>query len=242
MFNTILIMFLFWLAPIAYAEKLMTRVGYAYSKDTSELLYTEHHHEVFDDKLVASSTVFYKDPSGNKFAQKTLNFGIDAFLPEFSLVNQANGHEETTRYLENKYEIFFLESKDERARKKELDYLEGSISDAGFDNFVIAHWDELVDGRKFTRKFLIPSMLRFIEFRIYQKEIKDQGDKSYRVLHIEPNSFFLRTLSGTVKLFYELDKPVLKKFQGTSNMRDARGKNYKVIIKYENTAIFASAD
>ena len=76
-------------------------------------------------------------------------------------------------------------------------------------------------------------MLRFLQFRIYQKEIVDQPGKKYRVLHIEPANFLLRTFAGTSKLFYEYDRPVLKKFLGVSNMRDEKGDNYKVSIRYK---------
>ncbi len=245
MFKTVLIIFLLLLTAPAHAEQSATRVGYAYSIDSDELLYTEHHHEAFVDELVASSVVIYKDLAGNQFASKRLDFSVDAYLPEFSLLNQSNGHEETTRYLddEEKYEIVFLELEGDKKKKKALDYAEGAISDAGFDNFVITHWGELVAGEKFTRQFLIPSMLRFLEFRIYQSRIVQEGNKNYRVLHIEPDSFFLRVLSGTVRLYYEIDRPVLRKFAGTSNIRDAQGKNYRVLIRYEDApAKLVSAD
>ena len=214
------------------ADKLLTRVGYAHNVDNDALIYTEHHHEIFSDGVVIESKVIYKDKNGEVFAEKNIDFKGNYFLPEFSLINNMTGHRESTRYFDNTYKVEFLESSNKSLKKQSLEYSSGAISDAGFDNFIISHWQEITSGSKFSRDFLIPGMLRFFEFRIYEKEIIAQQGKKYRVLHIEPASFFLRTFAGTSKLHYEYDRPELHRFHGISNMRNEKGDNYKVDIRY----------
>jgi hypothetical protein len=216
------------------AAQILTRTGYVRNPDDNSLLYTEHHYEVYIDNIVSMSSVIYKDKFGNAFAEKTVNFSSSPFLPEFSLQNKATGHQESTRYLDDGYEVRFLQRMNKKAREKSLDYSANAISDAGFDNFVISHWSQITKGEKFNRDFLIPGMLRFFKFRVYQAEVIEITGQTYRMLVIEPDSFILRALSKPTRLYYAVDEPVLKKFKGISNMRDAEGNNYNVVIQYEN--------
>ena len=218
-----------------HAESKQTRVGYAHSIENDALLYTEHHYEVFSDSIVRQSRVIYKNVEGRPFAEKTVSFSINDFLPEFSLQNNITGHHESSQFLDDKYAVRFLQTNKKKIREKSLAYSNNAIGDAGFDNFVISHWDELRAGKILNRDFLIPGMLRFFNFRIYQHEIVEEGDKKLRVLYIEPDSFILRAISSPSKLFYDMENPKLRRFLGTSNMRDGRGNNYNVDIRYENT-------
>lgn len=218
--------------PGASAEQQLTRIGYAHSQDNDVLLYTEHHHEMFIGDIVVESKVKYNDAAGITFAEKNLDFRRNSFLPEFSLTNASTGHQESTRYLDDAYEVRFTQASDEPSKIKQLEYSSDAVSDAGFDNFIINHWQEIISAKKFTRDFLIPGLLRFIKFRIYQEQVIEQSGQKYRVLHIEPANILFRTIGGTSRLFYDFDKPVLKRFQGISNVRDEKGDNYKVVIHY----------
>jgi hypothetical protein len=217
-----------------FAGDSPTRVGYAYDRDTDNLLYTENHYETFNDGVLLRSEVIYKDIDENIIAKKTADFSTSQFMPEFSLENIKTGHKEKTRYTENKYEVIFSESQAETQKEALIKYKEDSISDAGFDNFIIAHWDELKAGKKFKREFLVPSMLDFMNFRIYQETVVDKNGRTLRLINIEPNSFFVRVIAGTLKLYYDNNKPALRIFEGVSNMRDYKGDNFNVVIKYKN--------
>ncbi len=84
------------LLGVAQAET-NRRVGYAYDKQTGRLLYTETHHEVKRDGRVVKSRVAYQDGDGNVFAEKHVDFGRSATMPDFHLVNVDNGHVEGAR-------------------------------------------------------------------------------------------------------------------------------------------------
>ncbi|MGB1801015.1 MAG: hypothetical protein ACPHLK_09330 [Gammaproteobacteria bacterium] len=221
------------------AEDAPSRIGYAFDKKTDELVYTESHYENISAGLVEKSEVIYKDPSSNIIAKKTANFAVDPFMPEFSLVNNKTGHREQTEYIEKKsqekkYKVLFTKTSKGPVKDKTLALPEKGISDAGFDNFIVEHWDELKAGEVLIREFLIPSQMDFIKFKIYQDSITEIDNEKLRVINIEPKSFLIRAFAGTTKLYYSENKPELKRFDGVSNMRDANGDNYKVVIKYEN--------
>ncbi len=216
-----------------YAEESQTRIGYAYDKETNKLVYSESHHEEYADDLILKSHVIYKDSSEIIIAKKTVDFNNNRYIPEFSLKNSETGHKEITRFIQSKYEVIFSRMHAEPEKTARLNIPEDGISDAGFDNFIIKHWDELIAGEIFRREFLIPSMMDFIKFRIYQDKVVNENGQSLRVINIEPDSFLIRAFAGTTKLFYDGETPKLRKFDGVSNMRDGNGDNFKVKIRYE---------
>lgn len=239
-YNYLLLLVLSLASSIVSANGALTRIGYAYDKKSNELVYTENHFENYIDGLVHSSRVVYKDPSENIIGTKTVDFSNNEFIPEFNLKNQRNGHKEATRFVQSEYEITFSKKENSPEEQKKLELPEDGISDAGFDNFIIKHWKELSDGQAFKRNFLIPSMMDFIKFRIYQSDIINDEGLSFRVINIEPDNFLIRAFAGTTKLFYDKNKPLLVKFDGVSNMRDDKGNNYKVTIRYEQIKNLAS--
>lgn len=211
----------------------LSRIGYAYDRDSRELLYVENHHEIYVDDKLFHAWVIYKDTDEQTFATKTVDFSGNRFMPEFSLVNNRTGHQEQTRYLQKGYEVGFAQAHTDTLETALLDNAVDGISDAGFDNFIIDHWQEIINGRRFQRYFLVPSMKRFIKFRIYQEAIQEQGDRSFRIIRIEPSNFLVRAIAGTNRLYYDSHRPVLRKFKGVSNLRNQAGKNYRVIIDYD---------
>ncbi len=241
MFARITLLFIFsFMSFFVYAESEKTRIGYAYDKQTKQLVYTEDHYENYVDGLILTSRVIYRDPSDKIIASKTVDFTNNKFMPEFALQNTENGHKEITRYVQSEYEVLFSKKETESEKQASLNYPDDGISDAGFDNFIIKNWQQLAAGEVFKRDFLIPSMMDFIKFRIYQYEVIDEEGESLRLINIEPDNFLIRAFAGTTKLYYEKDKPKLKMFDGVSNMRDSNGENYKVTIRYEESKKLAS--
>lgn len=234
MFKPLILTLMSLWVVFALADDHMTRIGYAFDSDTNQLLYTESHHEKYSDGLIKLSEVIYRDTEENIFARKVADFSRSQFMPEFALKNILTGHKEKTRYIEEKYEVIFSQSKNNPEKESQISYKENAISDAGFDNFIIKHWDEIISGEKYKRYFLVPSMQDFLSFRIYQNTIIEKDGRKLRLINIEPDSFFVRMIAGTLKLYYDFDKPALRIFEGVSNLRDEKGNNYNVVIKYED--------
>ena len=233
MFRIFFLISLFLWAPLAFTDDGLTRIGYAYDLNTDQLLYTENHYEKYSDGVLQNTKVIYKDLSENIFASKTADFSDNQFMPEFELENTRTGHEEKTRFIENKYEVIFSGTKSKTRKQSQINYKDGAISDAGFDNFIIEYWDLIISGKEFKRDFLVPSMQDFLSFRIYQDAVLNKQGQSLRLINVEPNSFFVRVFAGKIKLYYDINKPILRVYEGVSNIRDSKGKNYNVLIKYE---------
>ena len=229
--RSLCLLFLLW--PVAgMAETyVIERAGYARDAATGALIYSEEHYERYEAGRIISDTVTYRDAAGEKIAVKEVDYRPALAMPDFNLVNSRTGHGEGAAREDGRLRVWFTEQagaaeESESILLPENGIPENGIIDAGFDQFVITRWDALTQGKRLLIKLLIPSMRKFIDFRIYQSQIA--GDK--RILHVEPDSLLFRVFAHTTVLEYAIDEPVLLSFKGISNMRDAGGDNLQVEI------------
>ena len=226
--RSLCLLFLLW--PVAgMAETyVIERAGYARDAATGALLYTEAHYERYQAGRIISDTVTYRDAAGEKIAVKEVDYRPALAMPDFNLINFKTGHREGAAREDGRLRVRFTEQAGAAEESAAILLPENGIIDAGFDQFVITRWDALIQGKRLLIKLLIPSMRKFIDFRIYQSQIA--GDK--RILHVEPDSLLFRVFAQTTVLEYAIDAPVLLSFKGISNMRDASGDNLQVMITF----------
>jgi hypothetical protein len=208
------------------------RVGYAYAHDSGELIYTETHNEIREEGRIISDTVTYHDANGKLFAVKNVDYSANPLAPDFHLENSRTGHTESGKNRGEQYQVKFSESDQADIESKTLPLPDNAVADAGFDELIISHWEDIRAGKPVTRKFLIPGLLGFYDFRIYQAEVQMKDNERSRIIHVEPDNFFYRLLGGTTRLEYAYEEPRLKVFQGISNMRNADGDNLQVKIVF----------
>jgi hypothetical protein len=217
---------------IGLANEMPTRVGYAFDKDTMDLLYIEKHYQVTNNNKLHHSWVIYTDDEGNQIAGKTNNFSHDSYMPDFTLKNYLTGHSESVIMTGDEYLVSFSRKFNAKLKEKTIQKSTNGIIDAGFDNSIISSWDKLIKNEVIEKNFLIPSLTRYIKFRIYQSNIIESDGSKLRVINIEPANFIARAFAGTTSLSYDYSAPVLREYNGISNMRDVSGNNFDVVIKY----------
>jgi len=218
-------------APIE--AKVLLRVGLAYDSDSGELLYSEHHREVYHGERVLRSTVTYKDAEGDAFAEKSIDFTAGRTMPDFSLANRRTGHREGSQRAGELLAISHRKAQTKKFKTVQVPAPMTAIIDAGFDRFVEDYWDELASGHIVVRPFLVPSRFDFLDFRIRKlKEDRKFGRKTL-VFRMEPNGLLLRTLMvDPMDITYDAQRRILMRYRGISNMRNANGENYKVRIEF----------
>lgn len=229
MFANFLLPLMMFAGQFNVEAKVLERVGYAYDLSTGELIYTEQHKEKLSNNKVQTSTVFYRDNAGKLFAKKQLDFRKNTTSPLFELINSANGHQEGVRYVNSIRQIFFRKTIKDELEVAELTVPKDAIIDGGFDRFIEENWKALMAGEKFVRPFLVPSFQRFVDFKIYMKQLDKQGDP---VFVLETNSFLLRVLSSKVLVTYNKTDGTLRRYEGISNIRNQKGDNYKVRVEF----------
>ncbi len=211
---------------------LVERVGQAYALGSDQLLYTEHHRERVDDGRVVASEVTYRDAAGDRFAVKSLDFSANALAPDFRLSNDRAGHLEQASKRGDSIAITFKHPRRDSPEQAVVPLPADAIVDAGFDRFIETHWQELNAGETLRRYFLVPSMQEFLRFRIRPTGTGSVGERSARIIVLEPDSGLLRLLVTPVTTWYAADEPALLRYEGVSNMRGEDGKNYKVRIDF----------
>ncbi|MGK0171618.1 MAG: hypothetical protein ACI9W2_003348 [Gammaproteobacteria bacterium] len=209
-----------------------SRVGRAYDKDSGALLYEERHVERLDGEEVVGAEVLYLDARGHIFAVKQVDFRANPLAPEFHLHNRRTGHLEALRRLaEGTVEVRFQAAGSSQAIKADLLAPPGSLADAGFDRFIEANWDELLKGDPMLCRFLVPSRLEFMNFRVRHRDAGHDRDIVHFALELD--SALLRLLVPSITVAYDRATRRLLRYEGMSNIRDATGDNHDVRIEFD---------
>lgn len=221
------------------------RIGHAFDRNSGALLYQERHTETYANGEMTADTVQYIDPQGHIFGQKQVDFSRDPFVPEFQLDNTRTGHVEgLTRIAVDSLQVRFREHADEALRQQQLDLPRDAIADAGFDRFIESQWGHLIAGKTLVRKFLVPSRLEFMDWRIRRSDnVREdtphdakRGDQRARRtvrFALEIDSAFLRLVVPPIVVIYDRDTRRLMRYEGLSNLRDDSGENHSVRIEFE---------
>jgi len=207
----------------------VSRIGYAYDKQTGELLYSETHHEVVRNGRMIKNRVTYKDVHGRVFAQKHIDFERSLTMPDFELINEENGHVEGVRRDDGELRVHFRPESGESIRKASVQKPNNGIIDAGFDRFIEQNWSSLVSGAVLEREFLIPSQLDFYTFEISKVETPPRGEAVFR---LQVKSVLMRMFVSPVLVHYDAESRTLLRYEGISNIRDTQGRNLDVRIEF----------
>ena len=208
---------------------VMTRVGYAYDKQTGKFLYSETHREINENGRLARATVTYRDTGGKVFAEKYIDFRKSLVMPDFHLVNEENGHVESARGTDEQLKILFRPASDANVQEASVETPRNGIIDAGFDRFIEQNWTSLVNGEVLEREFLIPSQLNFYTFEIAKIEKQPAGEF---VFELRVKSVLLQMFVTPVLVHYDAQTRSLLRYEGISNIRDEDGENFDVRIEF----------
>lgn len=226
--------------------------GYAYlANDHSLLAYVEKHTLTRQKNQPIKRSVQYiakRDPTeqGTLIAQKENRYGAShltssqaAEQPTFHLKDFRTGYEERVDWKNNELEMSVRDT--DVWTKKITSAPEGTVIDAGFDEFVRRHWDDLLKGEQKPFQFAVPSRFGFVAFKI-ERTFPDrdpQTDPYYQrqtvSLSMTLASRWLAWLLDPITLTYDRSTKRLLRYEGLSNIRDTRDgadKNYDVDIRY----------
>lgn len=208
-------------APTLQAADYSAQEGLARPPGADGLVFREQHFLRAESGRPLERLVVYRCPAGPAFARKRLDYLASTQAPEFHLEDRRSGYREGMRRRDGRVELFFSAARG-GAEKRALQRAGPAVADAGFDEFVRANWQELLDGRTLPLQFAVPSRLRSMEFTVAMRG-------RTRVASEEAVQFRLR-LDGLLGLVaphidvaYGLRSRRLLRFEGLSNMRDARG-------------------
>lgn len=207
-------------------------IGIARDSDTSEILYKEKHYVERDDQgAVVKRNVIYEAPGGEKIATKVNTQGSARWAPEFELVDFRSRYREELRVSKDSFVLRLRERGEEVWQEITIPRTDDSqnwVADAGFDQFIRDHIEQLRQGKSIDFTFLSPARLSSVPFRLIPVE---EANQRLRVKMVLQNRF-LRLLLDPIVLDYTLESNLLMRFEGITNLSRVNGDHYEAIIEY----------
>lgn len=211
------------------AESIHKFRGDAYDLKTGAFVYSENHSAYHKDDDHIYSRVSYRDKSGHEFANKLITFAAAKTQPTYELRDSRDGYVEGIRRAGGKTIYYARRKTNSEMKTKAVQAPAPAVFDAGFDYFVREHFDEICAGKNRSFYFAVPIELDYYKFRLARKSISEVCH-----VYLELDNFVLRQIVKPIKLWYDVEKRRLKKYEGISNINGADGKsmNVRVVFSY----------
>jgi hypothetical protein len=228
-----------WAASAAAAEPqdgYLTYSGVADVRHTTTFLYGEQHVLQFRQGHIATRVVLYTCKDGSAFARKLVTYVDGApTVPDFIIEDASDGMREGIRTAspagQHERIVFFRANARAAEKSGPLPAEPDLVADAGFDEFVRAHWDSLMTGAVSQMRFLLPSRLEDYAFQVQRLRQETIGGIPTEVFRLRLSGFWGWFLPG-IDVYYSDAERVLVRYDGLSDLRDASGDNFKTVIDF----------
>lgn len=220
-------------------------IARAYSVDTGQMLYTEHHREEWNGGELVGGEVVYRDAEGTVFARKKLSFERGLFAPSFRMIDERDGFEEGADWTSEGLRLFASRGSDGRSKLIE-EPPSTAVIDAGFHRFMQSLLPQLRAGESGEFSFAVPSFGRFLRFKVEVVErepaIRPAGESPELIrLRMIPANALIRLLAEPIELLYD-SKGRLLEFRGVTNIPDNEGERHLARIVFDYGSGEAVAD
>lgn len=111
------------------------------------------------------------------------------------------------------------------------------IIDAGFDAFIRANWDSLVNGADEKFKLAVAGQPRLLSVRISPEPLTAES----ATFIVKPTNWLIRLLVPEVRLTYSPSRELLR-YEGFSNLKPDPGQSRTVLIDFSHYALDSSLD
>ena len=189
------------------------------------LLYREQHLLRSVGAQPRERLVVYRCPGGAAFARKHVDYAASAQAPAFALEDARSGYAEGMRRNGARTQLYFRARRGTPERTQWL-AAAPTVADAGFDEFIRAHWTQLRADQGLPLAFALPSRLRTMQF-----SVKRVAPVRSAMVHGEIAETFRLRLDGWlgaiaphIDVAYGTKSRRLLRFDGLSNLRDAQAR------------------
>ncbi|TGK11187.1 hypothetical protein EHO98_21860 [Leptospira stimsonii] len=218
-----------------YGEtKKMQFFGTATDLDSGKILYYDHHEEFWENGEHSYSKIQYKDPQGKVFAKKKIIFSKNKMIPDFQLDDLRDGYLEGGTLLKaGSAKLFARRSSEKPLEEKTIAFSEPASMDGGFDYFIRAYWDSLIEGKTIRFRFLVPVERDTFAFSVSKTKTGEYKGKPALYLRMKIDNALLSVFVKPIDMVYDIESKRIMEYRGTSNINNEQGKSLTVKIVYD---------
>lgn len=209
--------------------------GEARDARTTRLLYREHHVLRPSDTQPAERLIVYRCADGIAFARKRADYRTSRTAPEFAFEDARSGHREGLRRAGGA--VHLRSGKKERALRASPTL----VADAGFDEYLRAHWATLAGGGERVVPFAVPAFGRALDFRITRLDAGQVAGTPVERFRLTLDGM-LGALAPKLDVDYDARSRRLRRFTGVTDLRDDRGKPLNVRIDFPQAPVMVPAE
>jgi hypothetical protein len=230
-----IVFFAAWASPAAASgaqadDEYIEYTGTASARHAQQVLYGEHHVLVYRAGHLRERLVLYTCPNGAAFARKKVSY-LDPQAPDFLFDDASNGMQEGVRGQDGERFVFFRANRIEPEKSAPLPRAADLVADAGFDDFIHAHWSTLMNGVALPLRFLVPSRLQAMSFEVQHLRSDRVDGTPAEVFRLKLTGVLGMVVPG-IEVAYDTAQHVLLRFEGISDLRDAAGDNLQASIVF----------
>ena len=206
--------------------------GIAMDAKTGLPLYKEEHEEISENGICIGLRTVFRDVHNNVIAKRTVSFRDNETIPNFQMEDERDGYLEGARVSGDSVHLFWRKNHKSTLNETTVLIPEPAVVDAGFNNFVKLHWDELLEGSTLEFNFGAAFALDYYRFRIFKKSGTIVDGRERVVMQCDIDNFLVRLFVKPIVLTYDVETRRLVEYEGISNINDDRGKSHFVRIQY----------
>ena len=204
--------------------------GIARAHHKPGFLYGERHLLFYRDGHLIERTVLYTCENGAPFARKRVTYTEDQ-APDFFLDDVSNGMQEGVRSEGVARTMFFKANRASATKSAPLLREPSLVVDAGFDNFIPAHWNSLMHGTAVPLTFSVPSRLQAMSFEVQHLHPDYFDGRPTEVFRMKLAGIFGPLFAG-IEVAYDAADHRLVHYEGLSDLRDTSGDNLQADIAF----------
>ena len=222
------------MAAAAVAAESQQFTGTAHDLKTNRVLFTEHYDVQVENGRWISGTTRYVLPSGQQVGERKFEFGVDRYVPVFTLEQTMPEYREgITRVEKGKVDLFNVRDGDRKTAS--IDRTKEMVADCGAQAYVVDHLDALQSGTVLHFRLAVAGRTDSFALRARKLEDVDVGGVKAMRVRIELDSV-LRLVLPPLELTVDPQSKRLLEYSGIANIKDAATKkaySARIVFTYK---------
>lgn len=201
--------------------------GKAVNTEGKLIFFEEHIVQYENDRISALNTIYY-DADGNKIGELVSDFSHEPHFGSYDFKDERLRYHDGVKVIADQVLIYCRESPEAATKEKYLQRESNQIVGQGLHQFLLTHFDALMQGEAITAKLVLPAQMDQFDIRISKGGLEDDRLR----IRIDLDNWFLRLFVPHVEAEYDLATRRLISYKGVSMIADESGKTVPITISY----------